>query len=90
MPRVIQQGITLPRLHISKHNGTKTIELSGDWNLHGIALATGLRKKVKRLGKEKQLAWNLEPVKQLDSAGALYYPNKKDKINFKLLQYSKR
>lgn len=56
---------------VSQDNGQSCIRLSGNWNLHGLAIAPDLQQKISFNAVNKTLLWDMRSVDVLDSAAAL-------------------
>src|SRR5450631_2783732 len=56
---------------VSQDNGQPCIRLSGNWNLHGLAIASDLQQKISVNAVNKNLLWDMQSVDVLDSAAAL-------------------
>ena len=56
---------------VSQENGQACIRLSGNWNLHGLAIAPHLQQKISINAVNKALLWDMRSVDVLDSAAAL-------------------
>lgn len=56
---------------VKRNDGQPRVELTGAWNLRGLAAAPELAREIHGHAGDKTLQWDLRPVEVLDSAAAL-------------------